>query len=90
VSDEPKILIADDEDAARYGMVRAISAHGYRIEEAADGEAALQKISEFEPVAQMLGAWGTLSMAVGAGFVISAAMSYVISSRMGLLGDRKE
>jgi hypothetical protein len=29
-------------------------------------------------------------MAVGAGFVISAAMSYVISSRMGLLGDRKE
>lgn len=49
MSDQPKILIADDEDAARYGMVRAISAHGYRIEEAADGESALQKISEFQP-----------------------------------------
>lgn len=49
MSDEPKILIADDEDAARYGMVRAISAHGYRIEEAADGESALKKITEFQP-----------------------------------------
>ncbi len=44
---------------------------------------------EYE-VAQMLGAWGTFSIAVGVGFVISGAMSYVISSRMGLLGDRKE
>ena len=49
MSDEPKILIADDEDAARYGMMRAISAHGYRIEEAADGESALRKIAEFKP-----------------------------------------
>ena len=49
----------------------------------------IQRRMEYE-VAQMLGAWGTLSMAVGAGFVISAAMSYVISSRMGLLGERKE
>jgi len=49
----------------------------------------IQRRMEYE-VAQMLGAWGTLSIAVGAGFVISAAMSYVISSRMGLLSDRKE
>ena len=42
-----------------------------------------------EEVAQMLGAWGTLSIAVGVGFVISAAASYVISSRMGLLGEPK-
>src|SRR5688572_16259444 len=49
----------------------------------------IQRRMEYE-VAQMLGAWGTLSMAIGAGFVISAAMSYVISSRMGLLGDRRE
>lgn len=49
----------------------------------------IQRRMEYE-VAQMLGAWGTLSMAIGAGFLISAAMSYVISSRMGLLGERKE
>ena len=49
----------------------------------------IQQSMQYE-VAQMLGAWGTLSIAVGAGFVISAAMSYVISSRMGLLGDRSE
>lgn len=42
-----------------------------------------------EEVAQMLGAWGIFSIAVGVGFVISAAASYVISSRMGLLGEPK-
>jgi len=42
-----------------------------------------------DEVAQMLGAWGTFSIAVGVGFVISAAASYVISSRMGLLGEPK-
>ena len=42
-----------------------------------------------EEVAQMLSAWGTLSIAVGVGFVISAGASYVISSRLGLLGDPK-
>jgi signal transduction histidine kinase len=30
-------------------MVRAISAHGYVIEEASDGESALQKIADFQP-----------------------------------------
>lgn len=47
--DEPKILIADDEEAARYGMVRAISLQGYCVEEAADGEEAMRKIGEFQP-----------------------------------------
>jgi len=46
-------------------------------------------VDEVDEVAQMLGAWGTFSIAVGVGFVISAAMSYVISSRMGLLGEPK-
>jgi hypothetical protein len=49
----------------------------------------IQRKLEYE-VAQMLGAWGTFSIAVGVGFVISGVMSYVISSRMGLLGERKE
>ena len=49
----------------------------------------IQRSMEYE-VAQMMGAWGTFSIAVGVGFVISGAMSYVISSRMGLLGERKE
>jgi len=39
-------------------------------------------------VAQMVGAWGTLSIALGVGFAISSAASYVISSKLGLL-DKK-
>jgi hypothetical protein len=66
--------------SAQAGVVLMAAGIGFLI---------IQRGMEYE-VAQMLGAWGTLSMAVGAGFVISAAMSYVISSRMGLLGDRKE
>lgn len=42
-----------------------------------------------EEVAQIIGAWGTLSIAVGLGFVISGAASYIISSKMGLLGEPK-
>ncbi|NQW05481.1 MAG: hypothetical protein HQ485_15870 [Acidobacteria bacterium] len=42
-----------------------------------------------EEVAQMIGAWGTLSIAVGIGFVISSGASYVISGRMGLLDEPK-
>ena len=42
-----------------------------------------------EEVAQMMGAWGTLSIAIGVGFVISGAASYVISQRLGLLGEPK-
>lgn len=39
-------------------------------------------------VAQMVGAWGTLAIALGVGFAISSAASYVISSRLGLI-DKK-
>jgi hypothetical protein len=42
-----------------------------------------------EEVAQMMGAWGTLAIAIGVGFVISGAASYVISNRLGLLGEPK-
>lgn len=43
-----------------------------------------------DEVAQMMGAWGTLAISIGVGFMISGAISYVMSSRMGLLGERKE
>jgi hypothetical protein len=40
-------------------------------------------------VQQMIGAWGTLAIALGVGFAISAAASYVISSRLGLLDQNR-
>src|ERR1700738_43256 len=39
-----KILIADDERAARFGMAKALAQGGYEIIEAADGQAALEAI----------------------------------------------
>lgn len=39
-------------------------------------------------VAQMVGTWGTLAMALGIGFAASAGAAYVISSRLGLLDNR--
>jgi hypothetical protein len=66
--------------SAQAGVVLMAAGIGFLI---------IQRKMEFE-VAQMMGAWGTFSIAVGVGFVISGAMSYVISSRMGLLGERKE
>jgi len=45
----PKVLVIDDEEAARYGVTRALASQGYRLEEAADGVAALAKIGEFQP-----------------------------------------
>ena len=39
-----KILIADDEQAARFGMARALAQPGFQIIEAADGPAALEAI----------------------------------------------
>src|SRR5579872_3625956 len=39
-----RILIADDERAARFGMARALAQGGYQISEAADGQAALEAI----------------------------------------------
>jgi hypothetical protein len=40
-------------------------------------------------VQQMIGAWGTLAIALGVGFAISAAASYVISSKLGLLDQKR-
>jgi DNA-binding NtrC family response regulator len=40
----PRILIADDEQPARFGMVRALAREGWEILEAADGRAALELI----------------------------------------------
>ena len=44
-----KILVIDDEEAARYGICRALAGQGYLLEEASDGEAALVKIQKFQP-----------------------------------------
>src|SRR5262245_22728344 len=44
---EPKILIVDDEEAARYGMARALK--NYSVTEAASVEAARQNVSKSRP-----------------------------------------
>lgn len=44
-----KILIVDDEDAARYAMAKALRADGREILEASNGEVALQSIREQQP-----------------------------------------
>jgi hypothetical protein len=50
----------------------------------------IQRRMVYDEVQQMIGAWGTLAIAVGVGFLISGAMSYVLSSKMGLLGESRE
>lgn len=40
-------------------------------------------------VQQLVGSWGTLAIALGVGFAISAAASYVISSKLGLLDQKR-
>ncbi len=44
-----RVLVIDDEEAARYGICRALAGQGYLLEEASDGEAALVKIQKFQP-----------------------------------------
>ncbi len=44
-----RVLIADDEPAARHGMLRALQATGCELLEAADGDAALQSIRDHIP-----------------------------------------
>ncbi len=44
-----RILIADDEPAARFGMAKALSREGHEIIESADGLEALEKIRAFRP-----------------------------------------
>ena len=45
--DEPKILIVDDEEAARYGMARALK--NYSVSEAASVETARQAVAKSRP-----------------------------------------
>jgi signal transduction histidine kinase len=45
----PKVLVIDDEDAARYGMVRALSGEGYELKDTGDSESALELIGSFQP-----------------------------------------
>ena len=44
-----KILVIDDEEAARYAVSRALSQQGYAVEEAPDGATALAVIDRFQP-----------------------------------------
>ena len=44
-----RILVIDDEEAARYGIRKALEREGHHVELAADGREALQKIQEYSP-----------------------------------------
>lgn len=48
-NEKSRILIVDDEDAARYGMRKALGKTRYIIEEAENGRVALEKLAEFKP-----------------------------------------
>ncbi len=52
--DALRLLIVDDEEAARYGMRRALSAFGYNISEADSAEAARLLIKQQEPELMLL------------------------------------
>ncbi|MGH9660051.1 MAG: response regulator, partial [Bryobacteraceae bacterium] len=45
----PKVLIVDDEDAARYGIRRGLAGKGYELTEAGSGRAALEQIRAAQP-----------------------------------------
>src|SRR5262245_61261368 len=49
MEEQPRVLIIDDEEAARYGIWRALSTEGYQLEQAADAAAALAAIPTFQP-----------------------------------------
>ncbi len=44
-----RVLIVEDETATRVGLTELVSAWGFLTDEAADGEAALQKVTTFRP-----------------------------------------
>ncbi len=44
-----RILIIDDEEAARYGISRALGREGHQVELACNGQEALRKMHEFQP-----------------------------------------
>ena len=44
-----RVLVIDDEDAARYGVRLALEKQGYQVEEAPNGGVALERIDSFAP-----------------------------------------
>ena len=44
-----RILIADDEETARSGLVSVLSTWGYEVEAAVDGKDALDRAAKFQP-----------------------------------------
>ena len=44
-----RVLVIDDEDAARYGMVRALSGEGYEVRDTGDSQGAIDLIDTFRP-----------------------------------------
>ena len=54
MSDSLRLLIVDDEEAARYGMRRALGGFGYEIEEAGAVEAAREQIKRQRPDLMLL------------------------------------
>ncbi|MGH9762402.1 MAG: response regulator, partial [Blastocatellia bacterium] len=51
---KPEVLIVDDEEAARYGMSRALEKEGYHILEAGTLDQARQALDRFDPKAVLL------------------------------------
>jgi two-component system, OmpR family, response regulator len=49
--DKPRVLIVDDEQAARIGLSEIVSAWGYDTQTAGDGVEALAIAAEFNPTA---------------------------------------
>jgi CheY-like chemotaxis protein len=49
VQEPARVLIADDEPAARYGLVRALSNQGYELREAGNGAEAYAALETFHP-----------------------------------------
>jgi len=48
-SEKRRILVIDDEEAARYGIGKVLEREGYQVEMAPNGKEALQKIQTFVP-----------------------------------------
>lgn len=44
-----RVLVVEDEEAIRMGLVDILEMEGYKIEQAADGEEALSKVASFSP-----------------------------------------
>ena len=47
---EQRVLIVDDEEAARQGLSELVASWGYMTETAADGRVALERINQFAPL----------------------------------------